>query len=525
MIDQSWKDYSKWQQYPLKIQGKSAMMRNYSTTVLVSVIYVLFGIGYGSSTINVASNPQSGRSGQLFLDALSYDQVYQNIFQSDGFVLYKLWNQLLSYSSPITDALRHLSGAFTGGTASASFFSLLSFVLVMVFTLLFKNIVIVGDRRYFLENRLYGKTQLSRVLYVYKQRKVVNVAWVMLVKGIFQILWSLTVIGGIVKFYSYRLVPFILAENPSMKALPAITLSRAMMDGNKWRWFLMDLSFLPWHFLSGITFQIAGLLYVYGYVRSTQANLYADLRSKALSYQMIGASMLHDDRLYEANQSAAEYYPDYEKNMERQRVLEYFGRHYAFLHMIFLFFAFALFGWLWEVSLYLIRDGVFVNRGYLHGPWLPIYGFGGILILLVLKKVRHNVSLTFGSTILLCGLLEYSTSWYMEATLGKRWWDYSNYLFNINGRVCLEALLLFAVGGCTLVYLIAPSVDNLLQKISARKKILLAVILIILFCSDALYTHFYPNEGQGITSGLQTTVSAAASATATTSASCGGIRG
>ena len=194
-----------------------------------------------------------------------------------------------------------------------------------------------------------------------------------------------------------------------------------------------------------------------------------------------------------------EYYPDYAKRMEEGWFTAYYGRHYAILHLILLFFVFSVFGWVWEVSLNLLRDGIFVNRGFYHGPWLPIYGWGGTLILILLKRLRHSVFLTFLATVVICGVLEYVTSWAMEKTLGQRWWDYSGYLFNINGRVCLEVLLMFAVGGCALVYLIAPKVDDFLQKIPAKGKITAAVMLILLFSSDAYYTSSHPNAGNGIT--------------------------
>jgi hypothetical protein len=273
-----------------------------------------------------------------------------------------------------------------------------------------------------------------------------------------------------------------------------------MMNGNKWRWFLMDLTFLPWRFLSGITFQLAGLLYVYGFIRSTEAFVFAELRTRAIDFQMLGIDQLKDTQLYQPNVGSTEYYPEYASGMKRERLEAYYGRHYKILHLVLLFFVFSCFGWLWEVSLTLIRDGIFVNRGFMHGPWLPIYGSGGTMILIFLKKFRQSVILTFVSTVLLCGVLEYTTSWVMEITQGKRWWDYSGYMFNLNGRICLEVLLIFAVGGCALVYLIAPKVDDFLQKIPAKGKLPLAVILVLLFGYDMYYTHYHPNEGQGITS-------------------------
>ena len=101
-------------------------------------------------------------------------------------------------------------------------------------------------------------------------------------------------------------------------------------------------------------------------------------------------------------------------------------RHYSILSLIVIFFTFAIFGWLWEVSLHLIWDGVFVNRGALLGPWLPIYGFGGIFVLTFLNRFRENPLREMCSIILLSALLEYFTSLFLEKTNnGLRWWDYS----------------------------------------------------------------------------------------------------
>ena len=93
----------------------------------------------------------------------------------------------------------------------------------------------------------------------------------------------------------------------------------------------------------------------------------------------------------------------------------------------------------------------------LYGPWLPIYGSGGIMILLLLKKLRTNPVKEFFSAVLLCGIIEYMTSWYLEITNdGMKWWDYSGYLLNLNGRVCAEGLIVFGIGAMFTVYFAAP---------------------------------------------------------------------
>lgn len=115
------------------------------------------------------------------------------------------------------------------------------------------------------------------------------------------------------------------------------------------------------------------------------------------------------------------------------------GKYDSFWPMVMIFFTMSLTGWLWEVCLHLISDGSFVNRGFLHGPWLPIYGSGSILILTLLHKLRKKPLLEFLAIILLCGCIEYYISWFLEQMYdGMRWWDYSDYFLNLNGRVCVE---------------------------------------------------------------------------------------
>ncbi len=175
-------------------------------------------------------------------------------------------------------------------------------------------------------------------------------------------------------------------------------------------------------------------------------------------------------------------------------------RHYSVVSLVVMFFVVSFIGWIWEVILHLIEDGRFVNRGVLHGPWLPIYGAGGILILLLLFKFRKNPVLEFITAIILCGIVEYFTSWYLEIVHnGKKWWDYTGYFLNLNGRICAEGLLVFGLGGIAFVYIVAPMLDNILRKISMAILVPICVALIIIFMVDKIYSNDNPNEGKGIT--------------------------
>ena len=168
--------------------------------------------------------------------------------------------------------------------------------------------------------------------------------------------------------------------------------------------------------------------------------------------------------------------------------------------IVMIFFSMSLAGWLWEVGLHLITDGSFVNRGFLHGPWLPIYGSGSVLILVFLNKLRKRPLLEFLSIILLCGCIEYYISWFLEQIYdGKKWWDYSDYFLNLNGRICAEGLLAFGFGGMLFVYLLAPFLDHVFRRIPKKVLVSVCLILILLFCADLICSSQNPNSGNGIT--------------------------
>lgn len=176
-----------------------------------------------------------------------------------------------------------------------------------------------------------------------------------------------------------------------------------------------------------------------------------------------------------------------------------YQRTYSASSLILLFFIFSGMVWIWEVILHIIEDGMIINRGVLAGPWLPIYGAGGILILLLLKKWRRQPFHLFGMIMLLCGTIEYFTSVMLEMLFGVRWWDYSDMLFQLRGRVCLEGLTIFGFGGLFIVYAAAPFLDNRIQKLSTQKRRILCMLLLLLFTGDLLYSFLNPNMGFGIT--------------------------
>lgn len=172
----------------------------------------------------------------------------------------------------------------------------------------------------------------------------------------------------------------------------------------------------------------------------------------------------------------------------------------TFCNYILIFFTCALIGWLWEVILYFfMTGGHFVNRGVLHGPWLPIYGFGGLGIVLLLHKFKEHPIIVFLAAMIGCGLLEYFTGWYLETFKHLKWWDYSQEFLNLHGRICIGSVTAFGICGLAMIYLLYPILIRIFDHIRLQPKKILCFALVVFFCADFVYSSDVPNTGEGIT--------------------------
>lgn len=151
---------------------------------------------------------------------------------------------------------------------------------------------------------------------------------------------------------------------------------------------------------------------------------------------------------------------------------------------ILLFFTTAFLGWLMEVICKLIQFRRFINRGFLLGPICPIYGFGSVLITLLLERYAQDPLTVFIMAMVVCGTLEYITSYLMEKLFHARWWDYSGKRFNLNGRVCADTLIPFGLLGLGLIYLVKPFLFGLYAAIPETLRNGLCYGLIAVFVAD-----------------------------------------
>ena len=151
-----------------------------------------------------------------------------------------------------------------------------------------------------------------------------------------------------------------------------------------------------------------------------------------------------------------------------------------------LFFFYCFYGWVWESCYVSARQRQWVNRGFLHGPLLPIYGSGAIIILFVTLPVADNLWLVYILGLLAATALEYVTGAAMEALFKVRYWDYSKQPFNLNGYICLTSSIAWGFFSILLVRFIHPPIDRLLHKLPDLLVNPLAGVIAALFIWDTV---------------------------------------
>lgn len=154
------------------------------------------------------------------------------------------------------------------------------------------------------------------------------------------------------------------------------------------------------------------------------------------------------------------------------------------------FFICSFIGWLLEVAYAFSVYGTFVDRGFLRGPICPIYGYGAVIMVLITdwikKKKITNLLIIFAIVAVIATVLEYIASYFLELVFNLRWWDYTGYFLNINGRVCLIFSIFFGIAGIIFIKNIYPIMQKTFDKI--RKKLSTKTIWIILITLIILMT-------------------------------------
>lgn len=229
-----------WKRKELKEQGKAALKRNYWKSVLVTAVFTaLIGGGACGASYSAANS-----------------EYVQN---------------LTSGNIPVGEAAAIIAAALLIGIAALAVTILINVLIV--------NPLIVGIDRFKI-NAVKDKGNVSDLGHGFDCAYKRNIKTLFFM-DLYILLWScLFIIPGIVKSYQYRMIPYILADNPDVDKKEAFAMSKAMMKGNKWRAFVLDLSFILWYLLGSITFGIVSAFYVAPYKNLTDAALYEALKAE-----------------------------------------------------------------------------------------------------------------------------------------------------------------------------------------------------------------------------------------------------
>lgn len=261
-----------WTRKELKERAKEALKRNYWKIVLVSLIGMLIGGGLGSSGIS---------GGGSDIRDMASDNVKEHFTEHENDDVD--WEGAEAVLDDIQMDIRSqdiVAVAFT--VIVVLIVAAIVLAIGIALDVLLLNPVQVGINRFMVKS-LDDTARIAEVGYTF-DHNYKNGVKVMFFKDLYVVLWSLLfIVPGIYKAYQYRMVPYILGENPDMTYQEVLQKSKDMMDGQKWDAFVLDLSFILWHMLGGITCGLAEIFYVAPYVNLTDAALYSRLSRKDLA--------------------------------------------------------------------------------------------------------------------------------------------------------------------------------------------------------------------------------------------------
>lgn len=261
-----------WTRKELKERAKEALKRNYWKIVLVSLIGMLIGGGLGSSGIS---------GGGSDIRDMASDNVKEHFTEHENDDVD--WEGAEAVLDDIQMDIRPQDIAAAAFTVIVVLIvAAIVLAIGIALDVLLLNPVQVGINRFMVKS-LDDTARIAEVGYTF-DHNYKNGVKVMFFKDLYVVLWSLLfIVPGIYKAYQYRMVPYILGENPDMTYQEVLQRSKDMMDGQKWDAFVLDLSFILWHMLGGITCGLAEIFYVAPYVNLTDAALYSRLSRKDLA--------------------------------------------------------------------------------------------------------------------------------------------------------------------------------------------------------------------------------------------------
>ena len=295
-----------WTRKELKQKAKEVVKKNYWTAIITCFLIALLTGEFGTSIVGIWQSEDSMDPNYIIHRVeksnntiTSSDNIHKTLDETQKMVFEAVEANLNSatksqkYIFKIYDAIK----SFNIDKVRLGIALIIAAALAFSFTIFVADPLIVGGKKYFLKARKGNNTKIGVILDVFKNGNWLNVATTMFLRNLYTALWYLTIVGGVIKTYEYRMIPYILAENPKIKRKEAFKLSKQMMKGNKWRTFILDMSFFGWNFLSIFTFGLLSIFYVNPYNAATIAELYVFLRNQAINNKYECYEALNDKSL------------------------------------------------------------------------------------------------------------------------------------------------------------------------------------------------------------------------------------
>lgn len=160
----------------------------------------------------------------------------------------------------------------------------------------------------------------------------------------------------------------------------------------------------------------------------------------------------------------------------------------SFNNLFLIFMIFSFVGYICEIIFCSIYQKKLVNRGFLYGPYCPIYGIGSLFILFCLLRFKDDPIIVFILGSIITSSLEYFTGFILEKIFHNKWWDYNDMKYNLNGRICLLNTVLFGLGSLIIIYGAYPLVSNILDSLGKNFKLVITISLLIIFVIDCVYS-------------------------------------
>lgn len=289
-----------WKRKNLKDKAKKTVKNNYWTAVVLCFVITILTGEYGNSITGIWQSGDSvlpdyviTQNQYLIENEISKDniaeiqkkqerieEITENLTENQ----LKMVNTITSNLNSLTKSQKYIYKIWDAIELFIMNQNLLGIAYVLIaiiailYIILLAEPLLVAERRYFIIASEKENTKMGVMKEIFKRKNWSNVAIIMFFKSFYNFLWYLTIIGGIIKTYEYRMIPYLLAENPNMNKKEAFARSKQMMKGNKWKTFILDLSFILWEILSTITFGLLDILYVNPYKIATSVELYKTLK-------------------------------------------------------------------------------------------------------------------------------------------------------------------------------------------------------------------------------------------------------